>query len=180
MFSTVLSISFQIGSHLVFRELAFGGMVIGFILKLVLRIAYVTLNPLWTSTGTNTMIFLLAMACVIDRSKVIMSLKEEETDDRNEARLVMPVSTWVAVGCGLGAWFFMAQWLFAEVSVVSRYTGTAFPSLTILPVPGGYVLSSLTIFFILSHKILNEFEVNDFLMNVFDDAEYPVQLILIC
>lgn len=119
-----------------FREIAFGGMVIGFFIKLVLRIAFFTLNPLWTSAATNIAIFAFGLVSVIDRSMFISEIEAEHGHLENEKKPV-PFSSWIVIALGIGAWFFMAQWLFGEVSVISRYTGTGFPSLSILPVPGG-------------------------------------------
>ena len=112
-------------------------MIIGFIVKLVLRIAFVTLNPLWTSSGTNITIFVIGIICVMDRSAVIIGLNDKDNPENQPAKESVPFSSWFTIALGIGAWFFMAQWLFGEVSVISRYTGTGFPSWSILPVPGG-------------------------------------------
>lgn len=114
----------------------FGGMVIGFFLKLVLRIFCITLNPIWTSSITNIIIFTVGIICAIDRATFILEISDKESDE--EARVTnTPTLSWVTVALGMGSWFFLAQWLFGEVSVISRYTGTGAPSWSVMPVPGG-------------------------------------------
>ena len=83
-------------------------------------------------------IFLIGMICAIDRAAftILVNEKDDSPDNRTPDAPV-PFSSWITIALGIGAWFFVAQWLFGEVSVISRYTGSGFPSWSVLPVPGG-------------------------------------------
>ena len=121
-----------------FREYTFWGLTVGFFLKLVLRIIFMSLNPIWTSSTTNVIIFAIGILCAVDRASFVLNLDHESTINQTEERAKSPaLLQWVTVAFGAGAWLFFAQWLFAEVSVVSRYTGSEFPATCLMPVPGG-------------------------------------------
>jgi len=99
-------------------------------------------------------IFLIGMICVIDRAAFIILLNEKDDSPDNKAPIsTVPFSSWITIALGIGSWFFMVQWLFGEVSVISRYTGSGSPSWNVLPVPGGIlILTAMVIGFSLSHQ----------------------------
>ncbi len=117
----------------------FWGLMIGFFLRLVLRIAFFTLNPLWTSSASNIIIFCVGILCAVDRAKFISTLDTKNTEETENIEHIpsQSWSSWVTVALGTGAWLFVAQWLFGEVSVISRYTGGSVPSFSVSPIPGG-------------------------------------------
>eukprot|EP00794_Sanderia_malayensis_P007604 gene7604-8444_t len=124
--------------HNKYRKLSFWGLAIGFFIRLIIRMAFQSLNPLWTSSSYNIAIFIIALACAVDRAVFINSLSMETSDESvSKPSYTQPWSTWMPVALGAGAWLFIAQWLFGEVSVISRYTGDSQPSWSVPPVPGG-------------------------------------------
>ena len=117
------------------RSVSYWGLVIGFFLKLVLQIAGTSLNPIWSISKVNIAFFCIGLLCVVDRAYWLY--RNRNCNEPPKAKIGTSFFQWLMIGLGSGAWFFFAQWIYGEVSVVSRWTVSGYPNHGLPPNPYG-------------------------------------------
>ncbi len=126
------------------RLLSFWGLILGLFLLLVLRISYVTVNPIWSDVTSNRVILLIAVIATLDRvyTGYMMSISQSGPQSKSstepvDARVSGP--GWCLVALGFGALMFLTHDVFGEVSLVCRWAVSGYPHTGPKPNPWGYV-----------------------------------------
>eukprot|EP00057_Strongylocentrotus_purpuratus_P030936 XP_783130.4 PREDICTED: PGAP2-interacting protein [Strongylocentrotus purpuratus] len=103
------------------RVVSFWGAMIGFIAMLASRIWYVSINPTWSDTTSNTFILTIGAIAVVER----YFAAEPKSPEPRPNETVSPY--WKTIGIGFGSLLFVTHWIYGEVAVVSRWSVTGNP-----------------------------------------------------
>ena len=132
--------------YFIFRVLSFWGLILGLFLLLVLRISYVTVNPVWSDVTSNRVVLLVAVIATLDRvyTGYMMSQPGPQTKlstEPQDSKVSGP--GWFLVALGFGALMFLTHDVFGEVSLVCRWAVAGYPHTGPKPNPWGYVMCFL-------------------------------------
>ena len=119
-----------------FRTLSFWGTMLGFFVMLSLRIAHVSLNPIWWSPTFNTVIFVVGVVMTISQSLFISS-HSSTLKSKGTSTTPIEFHRWLRISIGFSSLFWLTHWVFGEVSLVSRWVGTGAPDAGPHPNPWG-------------------------------------------
>ncbi|XP_078371026.1 PGAP2-interacting protein-like [Oculina patagonica] len=124
------------------RLLSFWGLILGLFLLLVLRISYITVNPIWSDVTSNRVVLLIAVIATLDRvyTGYMMSISQSGPQSKSltepvDARVSGP--GWFLVALGFGALMFLTHDVFGEVSLVCRWAVSGYPHTGPKPNPWG-------------------------------------------
>ena len=134
--------------YFIFRELSFWGLILGLFLLLVLRISYVTVNPIWSDFTSNRVVLLIAVIATLNKiyTGYMMSISQSGpqaklSTKRQDSKVSGP--GWVLVAFGFGALMFLTHDVFGEVSLICRWAVSGYPHTGPKPNPCGYVMHFL-------------------------------------
>ena len=138
--------------YFIFRQLSFWGLILGLFLLLVLRISYVTVNPIWSDVTSNSVVLLIAVIATLNKvyTGYIMSVSQSgpraklSTKLRQDSKVSGP--GWFLVALGFGALMFLTHDVFGEVSLICRWAVSGYPHTGPKPNPWGYVMYFLLSF----------------------------------
>jgi len=129
--------------YFIFRVLSFWGLILGLFLLLVLRISYVTVNPIWSDVTSNRVVLLIAVIATLDRvyTGYMMSISQsgpqgKSSTEPQDSKVSGP--GWFLVALGFGALMFLTHDVFGEVSLVCRWSVSGYPHTGPKPNPWGY------------------------------------------
>ncbi|XP_048398558.1 PGAP2-interacting protein-like isoform X4 [Stegostoma tigrinum] len=130
------------------------GFILGHFLLLVLRIWYTSLNPVWACNTFNTLTLSLGIIVTLDRVYCdFQRLPQEEEEMKSTEKKTEPSAerSWFVSGAAFGSLLFLTQWIFGEVSLVSRWAVSGHPNAGPDPNPyGGLILTAMALGVMLS------------------------------
>ncbi|XP_077984220.1 PGAP2-interacting protein-like [Glandiceps talaboti] len=129
------------------RTVSFWGFMLGYIALLSSRIWYISITPAWSDDTSNTVILTLGVIAVVDRFIAYEYPQPEAkpTSDRTP--------NWRHCAFGFGSLMFLTQFLYGEVSIISRWVGTGHPITGPGPNPwGAAILIEWATGFLISYK----------------------------
>ena len=131
--------------YFIFRVLSFWGLILGLFLLLVLRISYVTVNPIWSDFTSNSAVLLIAVTASLNKvyTVYIMSISQSGSQaklstKRQDSKVSGP--GWFLVALGFGALMFLTHDVFGEVSIICRWAVSGYPHTGPKPNPWGCVV----------------------------------------
>ncbi|XP_060567906.1 PGAP2-interacting protein-like [Ruditapes philippinarum] len=110
------------------------GLLLGFIGFVVSRVWFTTFVPAWWSDMSNTVVVTIGAIAVIDQFLSGYD-KIDEGERHVDKKLQYPNS--LATGLGFGSLLFLINWVFGEVSLITRWTVRAYPDNGPEPYPWG-------------------------------------------
>ena len=127
------------------RQLTFWGLILGLFLLLVLRISYVTVNPIWSDVTSNSFVLLIAVIATLNKvyTGYIMSVSQSGPRAKlstkpQDSKVSGP--GWFLVALGFGALMFLTHDVFGEVSLICRWAVSGYPHTGPKPNPWGCVM----------------------------------------
>lgn len=103
---------------------------------LVLRILYVTINPVFSDANSNMVLVALGVVAILDRAYTSYSSQSTSvTTLQYDSRVSGP--GWILVSLGFGALLFITHTVFGEVSLTCRWAVTGYPNTGPMPNPWG-------------------------------------------
>ena len=131
--------------YFIFRELSFWGLILGLFLLLVLRISYVTVNPIWSDVTSNSAVLLIAVIATLNKIYTGYIISVSQSGPRANCLSTklqdskVSGSGWFLVALGFGALMFLTHDVFGEVSLICRWAVSGYPHTGPKPNPWGYV-----------------------------------------
>lgn len=112
------------------------GLLLGFIAFVTSRIWFVSFVPTWWSSQSNTFIVTLCLIAVIDQ---YISGFDKIEESQKEASFNKQVARppWFTTAIGFGSLLYLMNWVFGEVSLITRWTVRPYPFTGPQPYPWG-------------------------------------------
>ena len=131
--------------YCIFRVLSFWGLILGLFLLLVLRISYITVNPIWSDVTSNSAVLLIAVIATLNKIYTGYIISVSQSGPRANCLSTklqdskVSGSGWFLVALGFGALMFLTHDVFGEVSLICRWAVSGYPHTGPKPNPWGYV-----------------------------------------
>lgn len=113
------------------------GYTLGYFLLLTTRVLWRTISPAWSDDWSNRVVVTVATLGLIDQLAFFRP-SQMSPDPKPKIKRFKP--NWFSLGAGLGSLIFATQWLFGEVSVLSRWSATGYPHSGPNPNPSGFLV----------------------------------------
>ncbi|KAL4230433.1 Protein cwh43 [Mactra antiquata] len=110
------------------------GLLIGFIGFVTSRIWFTTFVPTWWSNHTNTGVITIGALAVVDQ--FLSGWDKISNEERSTKENIHRPSS-ICTGLGFGSLLFLINWVFGEVSLITRWTVRAYPDNGPEPYPWG-------------------------------------------
>ncbi|CAM4752299.1 unnamed protein product [Rotaria magnacalcarata] len=136
-----------------YRSIVAWTLTISFFLFLSLRVCFSSIMPAWSSVTANLVHFLIGLVMIVDqfgRDNTMWQLLPAISFDssaklganplRSSSRQDILQPNWLLLGIGFGCLLFNLQWVFADISVVSRWASNGFPNQALDPIPYGLLI----------------------------------------
>ena len=124
------------------RVISFWGLTLGFFLMLILRIPYVSINPIWSDFTSNWVLLVIGVITLLDRLYTCYVKSGSQTGPHSksphepqDSRVSGP--GWFLVALGFGALMFLTHSVFGEASLVCRWAVSGYPQTGPKPNPWG-------------------------------------------
>ena len=111
--------------------------MLGFFVMLVLRILYVTINPVFADATSNTVIIILGLTAILDRAYTSYSSQSFTSSTMMQQDSILSGPGWILVSFGFGALLFISHTAFGEVSLICRWAVSGYPHTGPMPNPWG-------------------------------------------
>ena len=127
----------------------------------MLRISYVTVNPIWSDVTSNRVVLLIAVIATLDRvyTGYIMSISQSGPQAKSSTEpqdSVVSGPGWFLVALGFGALMFLTHDVFGEVSIICRWAVSGYPDTGPKPNPWGCVVYFLLSVVSLKHYLFGK------------------------
>jgi endonuclease/exonuclease/phosphatase family metal-dependent hydrolase len=139
-----------------YRSIIVWTLTISLFFFLSIRVCFSSIMPAWSGTIANLVHFFIGLAVLIDqfgRDKTMWQLLPPISFNsvssmpsigfnplRSSPRENILQPNWLLVGIGFGSLLFNLQWVFGDLSVVSRWASTGFPDQAPEPIPFGLLV----------------------------------------
>jgi endonuclease/exonuclease/phosphatase family metal-dependent hydrolase len=115
------------------RSLTLWGLVLGLLAFVSSRIWFTSFVPAWWDNTSNSVVITLSAIATIDK---IMSGDDYSSSD-GKSQLVPFRANWLFVGVGFGSLLYLTHAVFGDVSLISRWAISGYPSTGPMPYPWG-------------------------------------------
>ena len=111
----------------------------------MLRISYVTVNPIWSDVTSNSVVLLIAVIATLNKlytghmKSISQSGPQAKLSTKSRDSKVSGPG-WFLVALGFGALMFLTHDVFGEVSLICRWAVSGYPDTGPKPNPWGYAL----------------------------------------
>ncbi|XP_043912280.1 PGAP2-interacting protein [Protopterus annectens] len=135
----VQTVTWQSGTSLQ-RFCRIWGFIMGHILLLCLRIWYISLNPVWESKMANSVLLSLGCLATLDRIFSDGDVCSQTTSRKEGDTGKISAFNWTVSASAFGSLMFLTHWIFAEVSIISRWSVSGHPHAGPDPNPYGAII----------------------------------------
>ncbi|CAF1194292.1 unnamed protein product [Rotaria sordida] len=139
-----------------YRSIVVWTLTISFFFFLSLRICFLSIMPAWSGVIANLIHFLIGVGTIIDqfgRDNIMWQLLPPISFDLSSTKSTLGINplrsasrenilqpNWLLVGIGFGSLLFNLQWVFGDLSVVSRWASNGYPNQALDPIPYGLLI----------------------------------------
>ncbi|CAF0778883.1 unnamed protein product [Rotaria sp. Silwood1] len=139
-----------------YRSIVVWTLTISFFFFLSLRIWFLSIMPAWSGVIANLIHFIIGIGAIVDqflRDNTMWQLLPSISIDLSSTKSSLGVNplrstsrenilqpNWLLVGIGFGSLLFNLQWIFGDLSVVSRWASNGFPDQALDPIPYGLLI----------------------------------------
>ncbi|CAF3496557.1 unnamed protein product [Rotaria sp. Silwood1] len=116
-----------------YRSVVVWTLTISFFFFLSLRIWFLSIMPAWSGVIANLIHFIIGIGAIVDQFLRVNPLRSTSREN-----ILQP--NWLLVGIGFGSLLFNLQWIFGDLSVVSRWASNGFPNQALDPIPYGLLI----------------------------------------
>ncbi|CAF2488407.1 unnamed protein product [Rotaria sp. Silwood2] len=117
-----------------YRSIVVWTLTISFVFFLSFRIWFFSIMPAWSSVIANLIHFIVGIGAIFDQ------FCRGTNPLRSTSRENILQPNWLLVGIGFGCLLFNLQWVFGDLSVVSRWASNGFPNQALDPIPYGLLI----------------------------------------
>ncbi|XP_052795697.1 PGAP2-interacting protein-like [Mya arenaria] len=108
------------------------GLLLGFLAFVASRVWFVTFVPTWWSNTTNSAVISVGAIAVVDQFASRLPSPSQSPTKKPLER-----GPWLTTGLGFGSLLYLINWVFGEVSLVTRWTVKGYPDIGPEPFPWG-------------------------------------------
>ena len=116
------------------RRSTIWGLIIGYFATISLRVWTYTFMPAWFSTESNIISFVVCGLATLDK---IFSGDDWHLGETNQKPSPKVKTNWIASSAGFASWVYLNYWVFGEVSLITRWAFSTYPSPGPQPLPFG-------------------------------------------